>query len=141
MNFKIKSLILISMSLTLFSCSSIRKITYPPGFVYLEKKDIKNTMTMFASNIKLINTIIKSNKHIDRNNNKKIIQALENIETEAQRIESHNNQLTNHMLIGENMGSFKSSVVHAKKMIQKTPPNYYYVGQLSGRCAACHIMQ
>ena len=121
-----------------FACSSIRKVTYAPNFVYLDKSEVKGTMHGFAANIIKIDNILEKNKKVSKKQREEIIASLQSIQSGAEIIGADRGQMSNHMKIGENITEFRNAVEQAKKMAQRNPPNYYYAGQISGRCMACH---
>ncbi|MCB0421325.1 MAG: hypothetical protein KDD61_10025 [Bdellovibrionales bacterium] len=132
-------LIFVPMAL-LISCAEMRKVTYPPNFVYIEKSDVKNTMSVFAENIFEIDRVLqgaKSDKEIDRS---RIIAAMDSILSAASHLDQEKTE-TNHRVIDHNLDIFRQSVQQARQMAQKTPPNYYLAGQLAGQCMACHKLR
>ena len=120
------------------SCSTVRRVTYPPGFIYLEKREVKSTMHRFAANLNYINAILSKEKIVSEKSRTDIIEHLQDIERAAIKLGAGQAGATNRCLINHNISQFKDAVSQSVKMIQRTPPNYYYAGNLTGRCSACH---
>lgn len=128
------------LAVILVSCAKVRKVTYPPNFVYIEKTGVKSTMSVFAENVLLIDKELmtkKERKNIDR---EKIVAAMDAILSAANALDQGMEQ-TNHRVIDHNLEVFRGSVKQARLMVQKQPPNYYQAGQLSGQCMACHKLR
>lgn len=134
------ALALIIFTLGVFACSNLRKVTYPPSFVYIEKKEIQTTMKRFAANILVIEKSLERNAIVNDDDKKIIVASLDDILSSANQLDS-GAQRTNHWLVDHNISAFKESVERAKRMILHSPANYYLAGQLSGKCQACHSLK
>lgn len=112
--------------------------TYPADLVYLDQDRIETGMLRLSSNIWAINDLLDRSEIISAFDRERIIDLLGNLENEA-IVLGAGAQITNHLLIDENIDQFKSDVKAARLAIESEPPNYYLAGRLSGSCLACHV--
>lgn len=119
------------------SCTVVRKVTYPPDFVYLEDRQVVSAMADLNVDMWRIDDILANSETILPYQRDEIIQLLRHMEEVADRLGA-GTTVTNHLLIDENIDLFKDDVRDARKYVQGEPPNYYLAGQLSGSCMACH---
>lgn len=122
-------------------CSQIRKVTYPPDFVYIEKDQIRSHMANFSLDIWQINDVLSNNGVLAGNAREQIIGLLKDMEERALKLSGGSGRQTNHLLIDENIDEFKESVRAARLAVEAEPPGYYLVGQLSGKCLSCHKLR
>jgi hypothetical protein len=47
-------------------------------------------------------------------------------------------QRTNHPLIERNVAAFRRNLALAREGAERTPPNYFLAGSISGECSSCH---
>lgn len=118
--------------------TEVRMHTYPSDMVYIEDGEVEDAMLRLSRYIWSINDIFDSHEHIAGYNRERIIELLSNMEKEADELGAGARQ-TNHLLIDENIGSFRADVKKALQAIESDPPNYYLAGRLSGSCLACHV--
>lgn len=112
--------------------------TYPANLVYLDQDRIESGMLRLSSNIWAINDLLDQSDIISAFDRERIIDLLRNLENEANALGA-GAQVTNHLLIDENIDQFKSDAKAARLAIESEPPNYYLAGRLSGSCLACHV--
>ncbi len=118
-------------------CAYVRKVTYPPDFVYLEDRKVVSAMADLNVDMWRIDDIIANSESIWPYQREEIIQLLRHMEDVADRLGA-GTAVTNHLLIDQNIDLFKDDVRAARKYVQSDPPNYYLAGRLSGSCTACH---
>lgn len=118
--------------------TTVRMHTYPADMVYIEEGEVENAMLRLSRYIWSINDIFSSQEHIAGYNRERVIQLLKNMEKEAGELGAGARQ-TNHLLIDQNIGTFRTDVENARKAVESDPPNYYLAGRLSGSCLACHV--
>lgn len=128
------------IGLLLASCSAVRKVTYPPDFVYIEQSEIKNAMSRLSVDVWRINDILDSSETVLPHERERIISILGDIEGVTRKLGSGTVQ-TNHPFIDANIDSFRRDVELALKEAKGEPPDYYGAGRLSGRCLACHRLR
>lgn len=122
----------------LVGCNYVRKVTYPPNFVYLDRKEIISAMAEFSVDLWRIDDILSHSETILPYQRDEIIALLKHIEKIANTLGAGSTQ-TNHLLIDQHIDQFKDSVHNARKAVEADPPNYYLAGRLSGACNGCHI--
>jgi hypothetical protein len=127
------------------ACSELRKVTYPPDFVYLNKSDVQTVMSVMAAGIDEIAARIPDGAlPPEAGSSTEILNILYAMEYSLSELQSNressvtNPLVTNHLLIDEHLKDFMLDIARAKFQLQATPANYYGVGQLTGGCAACH---
>jgi ABC-type enterochelin transport system permease subunit len=134
------SLLLVGITLGIVvvtSCTYVRKVTYPPNFVYLEDRQVVSAMADLNVDMWRIDDIIANSETILPYQREEIIQLLQHMEDIADKLGA-GTTVTNHLLIDENIDLFKDDVRNARKYVQGEPPTYYLAGRLSGSCMACH---
>ncbi len=124
---------------SVLGCAQIRKLTYPPDFVYLEKKDIHGLMRAMTDSIVRIDRLVAEDGTgaADATQQQKIIDELGKLESTAIRISGGFSE-THHFVISDNIEQFIGDVSRAKVFASANPPNYYSTGKITGSCLACH---
>ncbi len=130
-------LLAISLSALLMSCAEIRKLTYPKDFVYVEKKDLDNTMVGMYAAFERLNTLLANANEVDTQRQQQVIAQLDALEQLARSIRGKG-EMTNHLQLDAHMDEFLQSIEDAKLSASNQPPNYYLAGRLSGSCSGCH---
>jgi len=118
-------------------CSAVRKLTYPPDFVYLERSEIKGAMSSLSVNIWRIDEILSESETVQPHEREVLITILNDMATAADKLGAGPVE-TNHPFINQNIDSFRHDVDQALEDVKDEPPDYYKAGRLSGRCLACH---
>ncbi|MFT5658280.1 MAG: hypothetical protein ACI9KN_001559 [Gammaproteobacteria bacterium] len=136
---KIVLLLLVALFMVTFfqACSQIRKVTYPRDYVYLEQKEIDSKMAILGFYVRQLDEILASEDDISADDQRRILGILSSMNTTVDSL-NVSNKMTNHFVIDDHMGQFKSEVLNAIDAAKTTPPNYFLVGKISGSCVACH---
>ncbi|MGA8260341.1 MAG: hypothetical protein WB783_09040 [Arenicellales bacterium] len=121
-------------------CSMVRKVTYPPDFVYLNRSDVTGYMKRMSGDIWRIDDILSSSETVLPYQREKIITQLEDMQSVADKLGAGTVN-TNHPFIDQNIDAFKRDVRLALQDVKSEPPAYYRAGRLSGRCLACHRLR
>ena len=127
---------LIAGSMLLTGCAEVRKLTYPPQFVYVDKERLQGSMHRMAAAMGRLDTLVAADS-LGASAQTEILAQLDVIDEAAHEL-SGGKALTNHLLLDEHMAQFNADVAKARLMARSSPPNYYYAGRLSGSCSACH---
>ena len=127
-----------SLILGLASCSTIRKATYPPGFVYLDNEDVHSAMQKMAISIDRINTLLESPDMTPEQQNAEVIFELDQIR-EATEGMTAGAGISSHRVISDNLGRFRSRVGEARRDARASPPDYQATASLVRECLSCHI--
>lgn len=121
-------------------CSAVRKVTYPPDFVYLDRSDVTNAMSRLSVDVWKIDDILGSSETVLPYEREEMISLLSDMSGVADKLGAGTVE-TNHPFIDQNIDSFKRDVHLALGDVKKEPPSYYRAGRLSGRCLACHRLR
>jgi hypothetical protein len=122
------------------SCATVRKVTYPPDFVYLEKQEISSSMRRMAVSVNKLDRLLSDTEDQSESKKENVLLELNNIESITRKLRSGSIQ-SNHPLIDQNMDNFRDQLLMAKSAIGQDPPNYYPAGRLVGQCHGCHIQR
>ena len=121
----------------LFGCAQIRKATYPKDFVYLEQTKISSKMALMSFYMRQIDEILLDDSAISSEQQRKIVSIVSKIDANANSLGADGVR-TNHLVIDDHIGQFKTDVTIALRDASSSPPNYFALGRLSGSCLACH---
>jgi hypothetical protein len=121
----------------LAGCAQVRQVTYPPDFVYLDKKQVRGQMALMSLYMREIDDILVDNYTVNSEQQAQIIRLLNQILVSVDRLGAGNVQ-TSHLLIDDHIDDFRTDVKVALNDASSDPPNYYALGLLYGSCNACH---
>ncbi len=127
--------LIIGALLAVAACADIRKLTYPPEFVYIEKTELQGSMHQLAAAMTQLDSLLATESSGD-STQKAVLAQLDRIDQVAWKLSG--GQATNHLLIDEHMKQFSADVARARLLAASSPPNYYDAGRLSGSCSGCH---
>ena len=132
----------IPILLSLSACSrvEVQQPTYPSGYVYIDRSEVRSSMIRLSTDIWIINDILDSAEVIEGYRRERIITALKDMEEVTNDLGA-GAAYTNHLVIDENIDEFKDKIRSARKAVEQEPPSYYLVGRLSGGCLACHVLR
>lgn len=133
---KLMVIVLLSISI-IIGCSQIRKVTYPQGYVYLEKKEVRSKMALLGFYVRQMDEILYREDSVSHQDQARLLELLSLINKTTSDLHASNRD-TNHLVIDEHMDQFKSDVLSAIRGAKENPPNYFAAGQISGSCTACH---
>ncbi|MDJ0880448.1 MAG: lipoprotein [Gammaproteobacteria bacterium] len=119
---------------------NVRKVTYPPDFNYISQQKLTDTMQTFAWYTTLLDNNLRNTESVTREQRLSAIEILEKMETLSMQLGTETLS-SNHDIISFNIDAFRQSIIDARKGLQKSPPNYYLVGTLSGYCINCHSLR
>jgi hypothetical protein len=131
--------ILLGLSI-IAGCAAVRKVTYPPDFIYLDREQVTSSMAHFSGNLWRIYDILANSETVLPYQREEIIDLLRDIEKATDQLGA-GTPVTSHLLIDENIDQFKSDVRKAREAVEREIPNYFLVGRLSGSCTACHVIR
>lgn len=121
-------------------CAAVRKVTYPPDFVYLERSEITSSMSRLSADIWRIEDILGSSETVLPYEREEVISTLRDMKDVADKLGAGTVE-TNHPFIDQNIDPFRRDIELALEDVKKEPPDYYRAGRLSGRCLACHRLR
>ncbi|MGI9316773.1 MAG: hypothetical protein ACR2QW_05530 [bacterium] len=119
-----------------FGCAQIRKVTYPPDYVYLEKEQLRSKMALLNFYLRQLNEIQSDASDVGNDRQQRILELLNKIEDLTAEFGS--GITTNHLVIDDHIDEFKVDVHTAIRNARANPPNYYAAGRLTGSCIGCH---
>jgi len=124
----------------LFGCADIarwvRQYTYPPEFHYVERDEVRSTMRQLAFHSRELNQLIQSGDESQQRRNE-ILMHLRAMEEAAEKIDQPG-WATNHPMIDRNLPSFRADLKFAREAIEREPPDFPFVGPVTGACVHCH---
>lgn len=124
-------------TVVLLGCTTIRKLTYPQDFVYLERKQVRSEMALLSLYLHQIDELMLDNTAISSEQQARIVSILSSIDASADKLGA-GSVVTNHLLIDRHIDRFKSDIRLALNAARSDPPSYFALGKLSGSCVACH---
>ncbi|MGB5706404.1 MAG: hypothetical protein WBM41_06200 [Arenicellales bacterium] len=127
-------------SAMLGGCAQIRKATYPPDFVYLEKQEVRTSMQKMAISIGKLDRLLSDTEYQSSTKKEDVNAELTNIEDISRSLNTGGNQ-SNHPVIAQHMENFRDQLSMARRAAQADPPDYYPAGRLVGQCQGCHIQR
>lgn len=137
-----KTLKLAILPLILTGCShsaleTVSKVTYPPDFNYISKSKIQDTMHQFAWYSTLLDNSLRGVDTVTEEQRENAISILRKMEKLSLNLASQDLR-SNHQVVTHNIDRFRHKIIDARIALQKTPPNYYLAGTVSGYCLSCH---
>lgn len=137
--------LLLALVLTLSGCSgmysSMREVTYPQGFKYLDKEELRSDMGKMAIQVSLLDAALAKTMASDVGDagvvRDEILSALNSISRIASRLQS-GSAGSSHPFMEDFMGDFVSEVDKARGAASLAEPRYYFAGKVAGACASCH---
>lgn len=136
---RIAALAVVFAALAAAGCAQIRKLTYPPDFVYLTRQDVNTGMYRIAGHMDALNALLNE------------VPSADDPDPLADRMLAHVDGIglvirelgagasgTNHLLIDAHRGEFVDAIERTRVSLQNVPPRFYEVGRLVGSCNACH---
>lgn len=130
-------LIALILGTLLAACAQLRKVTYPPDFVYLERKQVVSRMASMSLYLRRIDEILGDDTAISSAQQSEIIVMLNRIDDITDELGAGNVE-TSHLLVDEYIDAFKVDLNMAIRNASADPPNYFALGRLAGSCTACH---
>lgn len=120
------------------SCATVRKATYPPGFVYLDTGDVHNAMQKMAISVDRLDRLLQETAISSEKKNEEILSELDTIKRATDGMAA-NASISSHRVITDNIGRFRSRVDAANQAAKAAPPDYGLTASLVGECLACHV--
>jgi len=127
-----------SLIAALGACAATRKATYPPGFVYLDDKQVHTSMQKMAVSIDKLDRLLDGSTNTSNLQKQRVIEELDLLESVTRNL-SADASASNHQLLVDNMGAFRAQVSMARSAVDSDKPDYYLAGRLVGQCVVCHV--
>lgn len=143
----LKNIFFTIISLTLLlSCtsefaSSVRKVTYPHDFKYIERSELrvdmhKLTLQMEILDYALIKPTVQTQDEIEAQRHQVLV-ALTNMGIIAAQLKAGNSG-ANHPFMDDYMQNLVGKIDEARTAASLAQPRYYFAGKVSGACVNCH---
>ncbi len=115
----------------------LRKATYPPGFHYITKEEIRETMAALGYWIDELDQVMWREEGVQPSDQERVLGIL----TEMSRLagELKTGTRSNHPLLDRYAPWLQRDIKRALQGARSDPPNYYYAGAVAGACEYCHI--
>ena len=130
------TLLAIMVAATIIGCAQIRKLTYPPDFTYLEKKEVDSLMRRMGESIGKLEQLVAKATPTDTSQ-QQIIAELSKLEGIAIRLSGGHTQ-TNQFVINDHIEEFISDIDTARMFANLDPPKYSKVADVTSGCTNCH---
>ena len=130
------TLLAIMVAATIIGCAQIRKLTYPPDFTYLEKKEVDSLMRRMGESIGRLEQLVAKATPSDTSQ-QQIIAELSKLEGIAIRLSGGHTQ-TNQFVINDHIEGFISDIDTARMFANLDPPKYSKVADVTSGCTNCH---
>ena len=130
------TLLAIMIAATIIGCAQIRKLTYPPDFTYLEKKEVDSLMRRMGESIGRLEQLVAKATPSDTSQ-QQIIAELSKLEGIAIRLSGGHTQ-TNQLVINDHIEEFISDIDTARMFANLDPPKYSKVSDVTSGCTNCH---
>lgn len=121
--------------------ASIRKVTYPPEFKYIEPQNLRTDMGKLAQQMRLLDVALAPSSDPSQSElaiqRQKVLTALGNIERIASGLQP-SSAGSSHPFMQDYMGDFVRRVGEARVAASLPQPRYYFAGQVAGGCTNCH---
>lgn len=121
--------------------ASLRKVTYPPDFKYVEPSKLRSEMGLLAQQMRVLDFALdqqhEQNSEGFINQREQVLSALHNIEQIASGLRA-GDAGASHPFLQDFMRDFVSKVDNARIAASLEKPSYYLAGKVSGACTNCH---
>ena len=123
-----------------WSCEAsetIRRVTYPPDFRYLEQHDVTSAMWRLARDVRALKGLLGGADGLSPESHREVIRLLHDMEATAGEIDPKGRRST-HPRIDRNIEAFRRDLAMARQAAERDPPNYFLAGNVAGSCSYCH---
>src|SRR4051812_43686189 len=114
----------------LLGCSSIREVTYPPDFRYVDNRDSHSAMHQMARDVIDIDRVLAARADIDPAAQARVVALLSDMRTASATLDG--GAPTNHPVVDRHATSFRLLLDRALNEAQRDPPTYYLAGSVTG---------
>lgn len=112
----------------------LRRATYPAGFVYLERGEVREEMrAMTRAAVSLDRLLRESGARAERS---EILRLLD--EMDAAMSELDRGAPSNHPIMDANLALLRRDLRAARDRAAADPPDLYLAGTIAGSCRYCH---
>lgn len=133
--------VLVSSGCSSQFAASLRKVTYPPDFNYIEPTELRSEMAKLAQQMRLLDQALNQKDGQSPNavntQRQQVLGALHNIDRIASKLNAGDSG-SSHPFMQNFMRDFVSRVGEARVAASLEQPRYYYAGKVSGGCVNCH---
>jgi hypothetical protein len=129
----------IIVTASIYGCGTIRELTYPQGFTYIEDKEVESLMQRMGQSIGKLDRLVAEAEASPSDTDKQemIITELTSLETIATRLSGGHTQ-TNQFHISDRIGNFINNIGTAKTFAKLDPPRYDRIKYVTSDCSECH---
>ncbi|HSI05790.1 MAG: hypothetical protein ACAI38_17385 [Myxococcota bacterium] len=128
-------LILSSLAVVACGAPEFRRITYPPSFVYVERRELNTVMWRFAAGVAALDRGLnpKDGSAVDR---EAVIVALRELDEAAARLPIAT--ATNHPMLAERADTFRRDIKLSLSQVEAPVPDVSLARSVTGACLYCH---
>ena len=132
---------LICSAILLSSCNgsvgAIRKVTYPPDFLYISEVQLRSKMYQLATQLTLLEATRAGDDGGNVNQQQNTLDILREIGRIGGGLKAAESRY-NYIFLEDFLDDFVSTITRARIAASLNPPRYYLSGQISGACVNCH---
>lgn len=145
-NITIALCLLLGSASLLTACSSqfaesVRKVTYPPDFNYVEPEQLRSDMSQLGALMRTLEfQLADEPEHSSsraEQHRQRVIETLSSIEGIAIRLQA-GDAGANHPFLQDYMRDFVKTVGEARVAASLQQPRYFLAAKVSGGCTNCH---
>ncbi|MEW5853691.1 MAG: hypothetical protein AB2A00_33255 [Myxococcota bacterium] len=118
------------------SAATVRQYTYSKDFHYYDEKQVNSSMHRISKAARELNALLKQ-QELTPEQQAEVVRLLGEMERGARELKSAD-PASNHPRITDNVDQFIRDIETARASAQRTPPNYYLAGSITGSCFYCH---
>lgn len=118
---------------------AVRKMTYAPDLRYLAGRQVSEVMHVLAKASVELDALLREDPPPPETTDVKseVIRLLLEMEKAASDLDA--GPTTNHPVLDENLGLFRTDLAAAREAAEVDPPNYFLAGSVAGSCLLyCH---
>ena len=117
--------------------ATVRNFTYAREFRYYDEQEVRGAMQRMSVAVRQLDALLKTDGAPPETQQQEVVRLLTEGDAAARALRSPQ-RASNHPRLTENLDAFLAEVELARASAQRTPPNYYAAGSITGSCLHCH---
>ena len=110
---------------------TIRRVTYPPDFRYVEHHEVTSAMWQLARDVRALKGLLGGADGLSPESHREVIRLLHDMEATAGKIDPKGRRST-HPRIDQNIGAFRRDLAMARQAAERDPPELLFGRQCLG---------
>jgi hypothetical protein len=116
---------------------TMRKITYPPDFTYLQHEDVESAMWRLAAGVRELDQTLRDKSIGEPAKRERILEVLERMQRASADLDAQGGA-SNHPLLDRKLPRLGADISAARLAATGEPPSYELSAAVSGACIYCH---